>query len=84
MITLAVAIFGAVAGPFISVALFWRLGRRKEADEERAQDLALARLEVAVEAIPERMNGKILKALDHHQTLCPWGHREKTDPAIPS
>ena len=75
-----VAIAGVVGGPLVSVALFRALDRRKAVDQEQAQNLALARLEVAVEAIPERMNGKILKALERHQTLCPWSHREPTSP----
>ena len=79
-----VAVAGAVVGPLVSVALFRSLDRRQAATDEKAQDVALARLEQAVKDIPERMNGKILAALARHQNLCPWGPREPTNPGSPS
>ena len=78
---LIVALVGVLLGPAVSVALFRGMGKREASTAEQTQNIALARLEEKVDGIPDKMNGKILRALDKHAERC--AYRANTNPAIP-
>ncbi len=76
-----IALAGMLIGPVVSVAIFRAMDRRRAAESEAAQNIALAKLQTAVDGIPDRMNGKILRALDRHRMICP-GAAGGTNPRI--
>ncbi len=80
--SMIIALIAAIASPAVTLFVSKAMDKQKHEDQERAQSVALAVLTEKVDAIPEKMNGKIIKAITKHANLCPYA-RNPTNPAIP-
>jgi hypothetical protein len=58
--------------------------RKKQEEAEAAQNVKLAVLETKIDAIPEKMNGKIIAGLQEHMDKCPGSNaRAISVPGMP-
>jgi len=73
IISIVVMALVGLCGSYVALIVFRRNDERRRDKEDREHAVQLARLEEKVDSIPERMNGKILKALSRHRNLCPGG-----------
>jgi hypothetical protein len=80
-IELIVAVVAAVGGPIVALMVQRGLDRQRHDERENAQTVALAVLAQKVDDIPEKMNGKIIKALEKHVDGCP-SRKAVTNPHI--
>ena len=70
IVSIVVMAFVGMGGSYTALTVFRRNDERRRAKAEKDQDITLAVLAEKVDAIPERMNGKILKAITKHQAMC--------------
>jgi len=83
IVSIAVMAVVGFCGPYVALIVFRRNDERRREKEDRDHAVSLARLEEKVDAIPDRMNGKILRALSRHRQMCPGGTGGGTNPRIP-